>query len=201
MNKMFLFVLAFVALSVSVSALNFVSDTNTQYKDGASWTNAVAVATPINARWTAIVDGTWIWNAARVSADSAVNGETVTFKKTFELGKCDDGKYVGTIDIAADNTFELLLNGNPVGQDLTEFNYQHKSTYDLSTLLQAGTNTLTIISTNMPQAGGTPDSNPAGIVFAGSADCSDNTVPEFGVVAGAVALIGALGIFIYRRKD
>jgi len=25
-------------------------------------------------------------------------------------------------------------------------------------------------------------------------------VPEFGVIAGAVALVGALGIFIYRRK-
>jgi hypothetical protein len=28
----------------------------------------------------------------------------------------------------------------------------------------------------------------------------DNNVPEFGVLAGAVALIGALGIFIYKRK-
>jgi hypothetical protein len=29
----------------------------------------------------------------------------------------------------------------------------------------------------------------------------DNVVPEFGVVAGAVALVGALGIFMYRRKN
>jgi hypothetical protein len=28
----------------------------------------------------------------------------------------------------------------------------------------------------------------------------DVTIPEFGVIAGAVALIGALGIFMYRRK-
>jgi hypothetical protein len=27
------------------------------------------------------------------------------------------------------------------------------------------------------------------------------SIPEFGVVAGAVALVGALGIFVYRRKD
>ena len=200
MNKIFLFVLAFIALSVSVSALNFVSDTTTQYKDGSTWQNAVPVATPINDRWTAIVDGTWIWNAEHVSTDSAVNGETVTFQKTFDLGACKDGNFAGTIDIAADNTFVLLLNGNPVGKDLTEFNYQHKSTYDLSSLLQAGTNTLTITATNMPQAGGTPASNPAGIVFAGSASCDNNEVPEFGVVAGTVALIGALGIFLYKRK-
>jgi parallel beta-helix repeat protein len=30
---------------------------------------------------------------------------------------------------------------------------------------------------------------------------NDDEVPEFGVVAGAVALIGALGIFLYRRKN
>ena len=29
----------------------------------------------------------------------------------------------------------------------------------------------------------------------------DVTIPEFGVMAGAVALIGALGIFVYRRKN
>jgi len=29
----------------------------------------------------------------------------------------------------------------------------------------------------------------------------DGTIPEFGVLAGAVALVGALGIFLYRRKD
>jgi hypothetical protein len=28
----------------------------------------------------------------------------------------------------------------------------------------------------------------------------DNTIPEFGVIAGAVALVGALGIFLFRRK-
>jgi hypothetical protein len=29
----------------------------------------------------------------------------------------------------------------------------------------------------------------------------DLQIPEFGVIAGAVALVGALGIFIYRRKN
>ena len=28
----------------------------------------------------------------------------------------------------------------------------------------------------------------------------DNVIPEFGVIAAAVALIGALGIFLYRRN-
>lgn len=28
----------------------------------------------------------------------------------------------------------------------------------------------------------------------------DITIPEFGLIAGAVALVGALGIFLYRRK-
>jgi LPXTG-motif cell wall-anchored protein len=53
----------------------------------------------------------------------------------------------------------------------------------------------------MPQSGGTPATNPAGIVFAGSASCDNNEVPEFGVIAGAIALVGALGIFLYRRKN
>jgi len=29
----------------------------------------------------------------------------------------------------------------------------------------------------------------------------DVSIPEFGIMAGAVALIGALGIFVYKRKD
>lgn len=34
------------------------------------------------------------------------------------------------------------------------------------------------------------------ITFCGS----NEEVPEFGVIAGAIALVGALGIFMYRRK-
>lgn len=29
----------------------------------------------------------------------------------------------------------------------------------------------------------------------------DVTIPEFGIIAGGIALIGALGIFIYKRKQ
>lgn len=198
MKKILLYILAIVALSVSVSALNFVSDTSTQYYDG-SWHNAVA--TWIHPAWTTAVTsegGTWIWNSYYVSDNSALNGEAVKFQKTFDLGRCKDN-FAGTIDISADNTFAISLNGNPVGSDLTEFNYQGKKTYDLSSFLTSGVNTLTIESTNLPLGGGTPTTNPAGIVFVGSASC-DNEVPEFGVIAGAVALVGALGIFLYRRK-
>jgi hypothetical protein len=35
--------------------------------------------------------------------------------------------------------------------------------------------------------------------YENSKECIPQT-PEFGVVAGAVALVGALGIFLYRRK-
>jgi len=32
-------------------------------------------------------------------------------------------------------------------------------------------------------------------------DAEPNTIPEFGIMAGAVALVGALGIIVYRRKS
>lgn len=32
-------------------------------------------------------------------------------------------------------------------------------------------------------------------------DAEPNTIPEFGIIAGGIALIGALGIFVFRRRS
>jgi hypothetical protein len=201
MNKLFVIVCVLaLALVAGASAVDFYSDTTTQW-DNSGWVNAVA--TWVHPVWTLDITSPaiWIWNAEYVSDDSAVNGEYVKFQKTFELGEnCIAETFDGSMDIAADNTFSIKLNDQLVGQDFTEFNYQAKQTFDLTPYLQSGVNTLVIESTNLPLNGGTPTSNPAGIIFKGSATCRENEVPEFGVVLGGVALVGAFGAFLIMRK-
>jgi hypothetical protein len=198
MKKLFgMFILASVLLTIGfASAVDFVSDANTQYWDGANWQNSVAVSS-IPGEWVAITGGTWVWNADPIPAELQTSGETVTFRKTFELEPCEEGNYVGTIDISADNDFALSLNGNPIGQESTGSVFGNKYTYDISPYLQEG-NTLTIVADNWPWN----SANPAGIIFVGSATCQPTpSVPEFGGLVAGLTIVGALGVFfVVRRK-
>lgn len=139
-----------------------VSNTST-LSDG----NATVALGFIHAAWTASIPGaTWIWSEEPLT-DAA--GETnEVFTKTFTI---TTGVPTGTatLDIAADNSYEVDVNGNTnVCVDATEDNYsaagQDTCTFPAS-YLNAGSNTLTFRVKNMAQSEGTQQSNPAGLLY------------------------------------
>jgi len=91
----------------------------------------------------------WIWSGA----DPAPAGESLTFRKCFELASVPE---VAVAVISADNRFELRVNGLKVGAGT---NWLEPSKIPLNGL-RAGTNELLLVVTN---EGDRP--NPAGVVF------------------------------------
>ena len=302
MKKALLFLPLFILAIAFVHAenLTIVSDTSTQYYGSSSWNSASAVAS-LSPSWVANVNipgAVWIWNSPSVTSDEAVNGGTVSFRREIDLPDCAKN-FAGTITITTDNAFTLKFNSDAIG---SSDNWYDIKTYNISSSLRPGTNFIYIDAINDAMVGGTPETNPAGVLYRaditydkyscghhnnspqesllpgavtgtvydqahnnvsgatvtvicnnvtesttsnidgdyyvtfapgicyfndpvtvnavkGSAsgsnegnmcsgeDCEipvalvDVTVPEFGVIAGAVALIGALGIFVYKRKN
>ena len=123
----------------------------------------------------------------------------------------------------------VLVNGNPTCKDLGYKNslkvdpvvsgtydgitftlagdkkhFDWSSTHDVDAVIAKGGNNANVYYDSdgndlvSPLNGGGKVPNLSHAVF-----CWDpvDEVPEFGVIAGAVALVGALGIFMYRRKD
>ncbi len=127
-------------------------------------TNPTVFVSPLNSGWTAsIPDAFWIWGENPIS--DAINQTSETFTRTFTV----DGAPTGaTLDIAADNSYEVSLNGNAVGSDSTEFNYQSSGqdsyTIPLSSMT-TGSNTITFKVTNWGLENGTADLNPAGLLY------------------------------------
>ncbi len=205
MKKIFgLFILAGFILSLGFLSADeyFSSDNVPTYliKSEGYWNDAFK--TYVHPAWTTEVDGDWVWNNQDyVTEDSAVNGEEVTFYTSLWVGECS--KYVGSIDISADNTYELYWNENFIGSDMSGNAYQYKTTYDLSPYIIGGQdNNLTIYAKNFPYAGGTPTSNPAGIAYSITITCvnEDVIVPEFGAIIGVLTALGALGVFFVIRR-
>ncbi len=138
------------------STMTVVSDT----------TNTTAPEVPAVAAWahpawtasTLMPEATWIWNA---EVASAISNEAVTFTKTFEVSGTPTS---GSIIVGADNTYEASLNGTEFGSSTNEYNYNAAGadTYNVSSLLQSGTNTLTITVHNI---GVGSESNPAGLLY------------------------------------
>lgn len=206
MKKLFgAFVLASVLLTIGfASAVTFESDANTQYSDddGVSWQDSVVIASP-NSAWKTITGGAWIWSSDPVSDNSAKYGEELLFKESFSLEECQQGYHpTGYIEVSADNTYKLYLNGELIGSELGQYTYKDKEGYILNTALQYGENVLEIEATNMGFENLNPASNPAGIIYVGEAICEtdDFNVPEFGTVIGILTVIGALGVFFVVRR-
>ncbi len=125
---------------------------------------AVAVATPYHSSWTAnIPTATWIWNAA-MSSDPE-NATSQTFTKTFTISGTPTG---ASLVIAADNGYSVSVNGNPICSSSDEDNYtdgaKDTCVIDASALV-SGVNAMTITVNNLPMAGGTSESNPAGLKY------------------------------------
>lgn len=207
MNKLLLFLPMFIlALAfVSANSLTLLSGTDAEYNDDSSWNSAVAL-TSLDSSWMNYADipgAVWIWTGKGVTYDNSSN---VLFRHKFDLSRCSENPF-GVITITSDNAFTLKVNGDNI---VTDPDWISVATYDISSSLRPGSNTIFINAVN-----GNPETNPAGIVYRvdityDSYSCGgrvtlnsevlDSEVPEFGVIAGAVALVGALGIFLYRRK-
>jgi len=134
-------------------------ETNTVVEKGGA--NAMALSF-IHSAWTAVIAGaTWIWGDNPV-LDPA-NEETQTFEKSFVW----NGPVTSAIlDIAADNSYEVTVNGTLFGGDPSENNFAiaTQDIHDISALIETGTNTLSIAVTNWA-GNANPQSNPAGLLY------------------------------------
>ena len=130
---------------------------------------AVQVSSPHPA-WTVtgdIPDATWIWATDPTTAHDSGNIDVYyTFLKTFEWWGPVNGVTL-SLGVGTDNGYEIKLNGKIVGTDWGEFNY--KSPADVYTnfgnYIVQGTNTLEIQVKNKAMVGGTPATNPAGLLY------------------------------------
>lgn len=156
--------------------VTIVSDqTNTVTEKG----NAAAkLVTFIHAAWTASISGaSWIWGDDPVA--DPVGETTQTFVKTFNW----NGSVTSVaLKIAADNSYEVRLNGTLIGSSVEESNHA-LATQDeytsFSGTVQNGVNTLEVKVKNWALAGGTTTSNPAGLLYklevtGMSTDCAEN---------------------------
>lgn len=140
------------------------SDPSTTYNGNPS----VAVS-PIHPAWTANKNGaTWIWSENPIA--DAANATSATFTKKFTLTTLPTS---GTLEIAADNSYKVALNGVLFAGDSEEFNYEQDGpgnrgqdtvTIPVSNLV-LGENTLTFAVTNFAMSGGTMATNPAGLLY------------------------------------
>ncbi len=132
---------------------------------------AVLVPTPYNSRWTvstSSLGALWIWGE---TVFDRVATTTETFTRDYTIVGTPTG---ATLNIAADNSYTVSVNGHAVGADATEFNYQsvaddastNPDTYTIPAGdLVTGTNTITFVVTNWHQAHATEASNPAGLLY------------------------------------
>lgn len=138
-----------------------VSDTTTTDEDGA----AVALSY-IHPAWTASIPGaTWIWATNPVESPTNDADLTKTFTKTFNIVGTPTS---GTLDIAADNSYTVKVNGTtvPVVFDNNNFQLATQDSYDVSSFLVTGANTLEIKVTNKEIGeNADPANNPAGLLF------------------------------------
>ncbi len=161
-----------------------VSDTLTQEGDDA----AVEVSF-IHGAWnsvtTALSDATWIWGEDPVSPSDT--DKTEVFTRTFSLTSVPAS---AMLEMSADNGYLVKVNGTTVDDRLAvETNYSSVHTYNVASLLVAGSNTLEVTVKNFAQEGGTPQSNPAGLIFrltANDTECGQPPSDDATVVVSKV---------------
>lgn len=140
-------------------SLSIVSDTQTQVNS-----HAAVPLTFVHPGWTASIPGaTWIWETDGPT-DPTIS-QPFTFTRTFNW---NGSASAATLVVAADNFYQVSLNGNPVGGELAdENNFQAgtQDSYNVAPFLTNGVNTLTFVVTNKGVPGSDGASNPAGLLF------------------------------------
>lgn len=102
----------------------------------------------------------WIWGVINVAKPT--EDETKVFVKEFTL---DAVPLTASIELAADNGFILNVNGVEVVNELgNEFNYGMPKTYSITNLV-SGKNTIRLTVKNFAMVEGTPETNPAGVLY------------------------------------
>lgn len=131
--------------------------------------NGFVSVDPIHTAWTAQIDGAeWIWTENPIS--DAVNETTETFVFNFSIDGDPEESY---LEIAADNSYKVILNGNQIAEDNNENNHSSVDNHTiLSEDLLSGNNTIEFEVRNWAQAGGTMATNPAGLMFKLTINCS-----------------------------
>ena len=146
---------------------SFVSDTTTLLGESGAVPvdiDLVAEGNQIHNAWTASIPGaTWIWGENPINTPSVE--VTETFTKTFTIAGVPNAN--ATLMIAADNSYSVDVNGNiGVCADATEDNYSAADTCSIPVgMIHSGSNTLTFHVKNFAMDGGTPQSNPAGLLY------------------------------------
>ena len=151
-----------------------VSDTSTSVLDPISgFFMSSSVASWVHEYWPSITGATWIWSSDRVDNENEFG--PYIFTKKFTLPSSATS-ITGTIQITADNAYELELNSERIGSDGTvstppidhDQDQDHVrrwsgiETYTVTP--KAGDNVLVVRASNY---GGwvDPDTNPAGIIY------------------------------------
>lgn len=152
--------------------------TNVTDIDGTSQNTPSVLVTPTsitNQYWTATTSDTnakWIWSEDPVAGWTV--DKTVTFTKTFTI---TGNPTAGSITIGADNTYDITLNGNSIGSDLTGSlaTFGTAATYAIpANDFVTGSNNLVIKVKNLGQDGSALN-NPAGLLYTLSwnSDCGN----------------------------
>jgi predicted ribosomally synthesized peptide with SipW-like signal peptide len=161
-------------------SLTVVSDAQTQVNAH----NAIPL-TFVHAGWTASIPGaTWIWETDGPT-DPTID-QPFTFTRTFNWS---GPATAATLQVAADNFYQVSLNGNPVGGELAnENNFQAgtQDSYNVLAFLTPGVNTLTFTVTNKGVPGSNGQSNPAGLLFKLTIDGPATTWTEKDLASGDV---------------
>ncbi len=136
---------------------------------------AVAVSF-IHRAWTAKVEGaTWIWEEGLPSDPRHTT--TATIARPFDLGE-RTVVHAATLEIAADNNWEVILNGESLAASPQGANFKRATTLDVTDALVTGWNRLDLAITN---AGGSsnPSANPAGVLYCLTVDytCEEGDCP------------------------
>ena len=150
-----------------------VSDTNTEVDSH----DAVPLSF-IHEAWTASISGaTWIWATDPVESPTNDADLTKKFTRTFSIVGTPTS---GTLEIAADNHYTAKVNGNvvPVVFDENNFQLGTQDSYDISSYLVSGSNTIEIEVTNKEIGeNGDPAANPAGLLYKISLTNNECKVP------------------------
>lgn len=131
--------------------------------------SAELVSNP-HVRWTADVGDSrakWIWATDPTLQNDTTQNVEYTFEKKFSWY----GPFVGSslsFAVGSDNSIVVYLNGHEIGSNNSEFGYQNPITIDASVInpfILQGENSLTFKVTNWGQTGGSPSSNPGGLLY------------------------------------
>lgn len=143
-----------------------------------------------------IPDATWIWAPVINGTTSPAFPSEFSFSKVFDFPGTFTG---GTISVAVDDFAEVRVNdmfvgttGSVTDESLAGPADDSLATFDILPFLLQGTNVITILAANgnFGCGDGPYNCNPAGVVFGGSLNLSDNPPTA---VAAATPMRGSIG--------